>query len=46
METYTFDVLPPELRGRDLVESLTKEYEWLEARFASASQQTIRVNSR
>ncbi|HZM05873.1 MAG TPA: metabolite traffic protein EboE [Candidatus Saccharimonadales bacterium] len=28
METYTWDVMPPELRSRDVVEQLTLEYEW------------------
>jgi sugar phosphate isomerase/epimerase len=28
METYTWDVLPPELKGRDVVDSLAAEYHW------------------
>jgi hypothetical protein len=28
METYTWEVLPPELRHRDVVEQLVGEYEW------------------
>ncbi len=28
METYTWEVLPPELKGRDVVEQLVAEYEW------------------
>jgi sugar phosphate isomerase/epimerase len=28
METYTWEVLPPELKGRDVVDSLAAEYHW------------------
>jgi len=28
METYTWEVLPPELKNRDVVEQLVAEYEW------------------
>lgn len=28
METYTWEVLPPELKNRDVVDQLTSEYEW------------------
>jgi hypothetical protein len=28
METYTWEVLPPELKERDVVSQLTAEYEW------------------
>jgi len=28
METYTWEVLPPELKHRDVVEQLVAEYEW------------------
>lgn len=28
METYTWEVLPPELKDRDVVEQLAAEYEW------------------
>ncbi len=28
METYTWDVLPPELKSRSVVDQLVKEYEW------------------
>jgi hypothetical protein len=28
METYTWEVLPPELKNRDVVEQLVSEYEW------------------
>jgi sugar phosphate isomerase/epimerase len=28
METYTWEVLPPELKNRDVVDQLTGEYEW------------------
>jgi hypothetical protein len=28
METYTWEVMPPELRSHDVVEQLTLEYEW------------------
>jgi hypothetical protein len=29
METYTWEVLPPELKSRSVVEQLAAEYEWL-----------------
>ena len=29
IETYTFDVLPPELRGGDVVEHIAREYAWV-----------------
>ena len=29
IETYTFDVLPDELRGDDVVKSIAKEYAWV-----------------
>jgi sugar phosphate isomerase/epimerase len=32
METYTWEVMPPELKQRDVVEQLTAEYEWTLAR--------------
>jgi len=28
METYTWEVLPPELKQRSLVDQLVAEYEW------------------
>jgi hypothetical protein len=28
METYTWEVLPAELRSEDVVDQLVKEYEW------------------
>jgi hypothetical protein len=34
METYTWEVLPPELKSRDVVGQLTAEYEWTLARLA------------
>lgn len=34
METYTWDVLPPELKSRTVVEQLAAEYEWTLARLA------------
>ncbi len=34
METYTWDVLPAELRSRDVVEQLVAEYDWTLARLA------------
>jgi sugar phosphate isomerase/epimerase len=34
METYTWEVLPPELRSRDVVEQLVAEYEWTLAQLA------------
>ncbi len=32
METYTWEVLPPELKSRNVVEQLVAEYEWTQAR--------------
>ena len=34
METYTWEVLPPELKSRSVVEQLTAEYQWTLARLA------------
>lgn len=34
IETYTFNVLPPELRPSTLAESVAKEYQWVLARMA------------
>jgi hypothetical protein len=28
METYTWEVLPPELKSRNVVEQLVAEYDW------------------
>jgi hypothetical protein len=38
METYTFDVLPPEMRNRELVESLAEEYEWMIRRLITSTR--------
>jgi len=35
IETYTFDVLPPEAREPDLVHSIAREFEWVLGRFAA-----------
>ena len=34
METYTWEVLPPELKDRNVVDQLVSEYEWTLARLA------------
>jgi hypothetical protein len=34
METYTWEVLPPELKSRSVVEQLVAEYDWTRARLA------------
>lgn len=34
METYTWDVLPIEMKGRDVVEDLVREYKWSLARLS------------
>jgi hypothetical protein len=34
METYTWEVMPPELKNRSVVEQLVAEYEWTLARLA------------
>jgi len=35
METYTWEVLPPELKNRDVVDQLASEYEWTLEHMAS-----------
>ena len=35
IETYTFDVLPPELRAADVVDHIVREYEWVMKRLES-----------
>ncbi len=35
IETYTFDVLPGELRSVDVVDSICREYEWVLAQWAA-----------
>jgi hypothetical protein len=35
METYTWEVLPPELKDRDVVEQIASEYEWTLREMAS-----------
>jgi hypothetical protein len=32
IETYTFDVLPPEVHPGDIVKSVAQEYSWVHAR--------------
>ena len=34
LETYTWEVLPPELKNRDVVDQLVAEYQWTLARLA------------
>jgi sugar phosphate isomerase/epimerase len=34
METYTWEVMPPELKSRDVVDQLASEYEWTLARLS------------
>ena len=34
METYTWEVLPDEMKQRDVVDQLVGEYEWTLARLA------------
>jgi hypothetical protein len=34
METYTWEVMPSELKNRNVVDQLVSEYEWTLARFA------------
>jgi hypothetical protein len=36
METYTWEVMPPELKKRDVVEQLVAEYEWTLTRLTEA----------
>ena len=35
IETYTFDVLPPELNPGDVVKSICREYSWVLQQFGS-----------
>jgi hypothetical protein len=34
METYTWEILPPELKDQDVVDQLAAEYDWTLARLA------------
>jgi hypothetical protein len=34
METYTWEVMPGEMKKRDVVDQLVAEYDWTLARFA------------
>lgn len=34
METYTWEVMPPELKSRDVIDQLASEYEWTLARLS------------
>jgi len=34
METYTWEVMPPDLKKRDVVDQLVAEYEWTLAQLA------------
>ncbi|MGB2822034.1 MAG: xylose isomerase, partial [Phycisphaerae bacterium] len=38
IETYTFDVLPDDVRPADVTESIRREFEWVLARLPCASQ--------
>jgi hypothetical protein len=37
IETYTFDVLPPEVHPGDIVESIAAEYRWVLGKLATAA---------
>lgn len=37
IETYTFDVLPPEIKSANIIDSLVMEHEWVMARLQVAS---------
>jgi hypothetical protein len=41
METYTWEVLPPELKNRNVVDQLASEYQWTLARFAERDIQVV-----
>lgn len=41
METYTWEVMPPEMKNRNVVDQLVSEYEWTLARFAERGIQTV-----
>jgi hypothetical protein len=45
METYTWEVLPPELKSRSVVEQLVAEYDWTLARLAERGLASRYVNS-
>ena len=34
IETYTFDVLPPEMRERGVLHSIIEEFKWVQARIS------------
>ncbi len=36
IETYTFDVLPPEIRPADIVESIAREFAWTQKKLAAS----------
>ncbi len=38
IETYTFDVLPPRLRRRDVVDSIAREFAWVLARAGGSAE--------
>ena len=42
METYTWEVLPAELKARDLVDQLVAEYDWTLARLAERGLAEVR----
>jgi len=44
METYTWEVLPGELRSRDVVEQLVAEYDWTLGRLGERGLWPPRVN--
>lgn len=41
METYTWEVMPRELKNRNVVDQLVSEYEWTLARFAEQGIKTL-----
>ena len=41
METYTWEVMPPELKNRNVVDQLVSEYEWTLARLAERGLKAV-----
>jgi hypothetical protein len=46
IETYTFDVLPPELRARTIVDSIAKEYAWILGKLTTNKHEFTRMSDR
>ncbi len=45
METYTWEVLPPELKSLSVVDQIAAEYEWTLARLGVRGLASLAVNA-